>query len=68
MKWLDNSFWVSYYPLIIILIFGYPIYRVLRNKEDNFKTKILYLFLIILLPLIGSIVYLFIEIRKRFIQ
>ena len=66
MKWLDNSFLGSYYPLIILLIFGYPIYRVLRNEEDNFKTKILYIFLIIFLPLIGSIIYLLIETRKRF--
>jgi predicted membrane metal-binding protein len=68
MKWLDNSFWGSYYPLIILLIIGYPIYRVFRNEEDSFKTKIIYVLLIIFLPLIGSIVYLLIDIRKRFRQ
>jgi len=66
MKWCDNLVWGSFYPLIILLIFGYPIYRVLRNEEYSFQIKVQYIALIIFLPLIGSIIYLLIETRKRF--
>lgn len=66
MKWLDNSFWGSYYPLIIIVILIYPVYKVLRDEEYSLKTKISYLVLILFIPLIGSVVYLFIEIGRRF--
>lgn len=54
-----------YIPFLFLLLLVYPLIRAICDKEDDFKTKILNVILIVLMPFIGGIIFLIIKLVKQ---
>lgn len=53
------------FVFIFFLLIFYPLIRAIYNKEDDFKTKILNIILILFLPIIGGIIFLLKELINK---
>lgn len=61
---INNIFIQKYFLFSALFLIAYTLVRVVYDKTDDFKAKALKIFLILVLPVLGSIVYLVSEIRR----
>jgi hypothetical protein len=62
---INNIFIQKYFLLSTLILFVYTLIRILYNKKDNFRKKILNIIIILLLPVLGCVIVLIFDVLKR---